>query len=775
MRLSFAAPVRPLAGLFAVVLALAALPAGARAQDCKMPGEEEHQSAPVCPFAPRLTLSPATLAVSQASVPVAITAVDEVIDGDTSSFRVMVDSVDVTSTWLRSRVVSGMWTAKVWTTSAAGVVALSRTVPRRRVDVRQCDLTNLCEERAAIYTLALPGVAVTPDGDATTMTAAPTRNRTFVVLNTGTQPATFQLKAECRDGISGAVLTGCSAPASVTVAAGVSANVAVTFPAPAGASFTISLHATQANAPGVQDAGWMQATVTPGGTAGTVRSGPVLRHVDLNSAGEISRGQCVTAAVGPGAAYECGDLRLAHALPAHRTKGRTWQPVLLYNSQHAQPRTTAYWDVTLPADAPVPASIQAVLYIAATNQAVMRTYAGSEWSPGSTRRIAVDFDAAALSTNQLVYYFQAIAIWDCCSQTSSVVASSWLPLVNRAGSPFGQGWWLAGLESLQCFNCTNGDLRLVWTGGDGSRRIYNSIGYNVWEATHSAGPRDTLRLAADGVYTRRLRGGGRVEFDAQGQHVRTVNRLNQTTTFTWQNGRMTAVHVPGPGGSADPYYSFVYDASGRLTSVNAVAPDAQGLVHASAERMVTLAYALGDRRVTSITDPDQRVVRFGFVNDSLAGMVRSRTDRRSKTQEFVYGPSGKLRQARLALAVGDTIVSRFEAVEEKGLRASVPLVAAYTLLDGPRTDVADRTWIWHADRGAPRRIRDAQGGETVVNRTDPRFPALPTEVVAPNGLRSTAAYDARGRVSQSTVQNPLGNGQNATTTYAYDERWTSRR
>ena len=63
----------------------------------------------------------------------------------------------------------------------------------------------------------------------------------------------------------------------------------------------------------------MQATVTPGGTAGTVRSGPVLRHVDLNSAGEIERSQCVTAAAGAGAAYECGDLRLAHALPAHRT------------------------------------------------------------------------------------------------------------------------------------------------------------------------------------------------------------------------------------------------------------------------------------------------------------------------------------------------------------------------------------------------------------------------------------------------------------------------
>ena len=81
------------------------------------------------------------------------------------------------------------------------------------------------------------------------MTSATTRNRTFAVRNTGTQPATFQLKAECRDGNTGAVLTGCTVPAAVTVAAGVSANVAVTFPAPAGASFTVSLQGPRRRTP----------------------------------------------------------------------------------------------------------------------------------------------------------------------------------------------------------------------------------------------------------------------------------------------------------------------------------------------------------------------------------------------------------------------------------------------------------------------------------------------------------------------------------------------
>ena len=74
-----------------------------------MPGPD-NQTAPMCVFAPRVTLSPGTAAVSQTSVPVSITAVDHVIDGDTSSFEVLLDNVDVTASWLKSRVASGTGT-----------------------------------------------------------------------------------------------------------------------------------------------------------------------------------------------------------------------------------------------------------------------------------------------------------------------------------------------------------------------------------------------------------------------------------------------------------------------------------------------------------------------------------------------------------------------------------------------------------------------------------------------------------------------------------------
>ena len=175
--------------------------------------------------------------------------------------------------------------------------------------------------------------------------------------------------------------------------------------------------------------------------------------------------------------------------------------------------------------------------------------------------------------------------------------------------------------------------------------------------------------------------------------------------------------------------------------------------------------------MTYIRDPDQETVRFAYGDASRPNLVTRRTDRRGTPLAFTFSPSGRLTSARLPLAPGDTIITSYASVEDRGIGTSVPVATAYTLLDGPRTDVEDRTFIWPAERGAPRRIRDALGGETVIRRTDSRFPALPTEVTSPGGRRSTAEYDSRGRVSRSRVHSPLGDSRAAQTRYAYDDRW----
>jgi hypothetical protein len=221
-------------------------------------------------------------------------------------------------------------------------------------------------------------VEVGPDGAALVEQAASTRTTSFTVRNTGAATATFKLTAQCRDA-QGQRITPCT-PSSVStspLAANSTFAVIVTYPAAqAGSMVTVLLSAAQTDAPGVQDAGW--ADVILQAASGAVGP-PAVALVPLNAGANVERGLCVTVATAARGAYECGDLRIAHGLPEHRTRGRTWAPALLYNSQHAHPRPIVYADVTVPAGPP--SSVEMVVRM--RDGAVHRaSFAGAGFAPG---------------------------------------------------------------------------------------------------------------------------------------------------------------------------------------------------------------------------------------------------------------------------------------------------------------------------------------------------------------------------------------------------------
>jgi hypothetical protein len=108
---------------------------------------------------------------------------------------------------------------------------------------------------------------------------------------------------------------------------------------------------------------------------------------------------------------------------------------------------------------------------------------------------------------------------------------------------------------------------------------------------------------------------------------------------------------------------------------------------------------------------------------------------------------------------------------------SVAVSQAYTRIDGPRTDVADHTDLWLTSRGAPRRIRNPEGAETLLTRGDTRFPSLVTAVRSSNAtgdsllLQSSATYDTLALVTRSVSHNPRGDLRNDTTVIIWDTKW----
>ncbi|HEY0017654.1 MAG TPA: RHS repeat-associated core domain-containing protein [Longimicrobium sp.] len=754
------------------ILALCARPAAAQGDYCTPPWEGS-QTGYGCEVSPEITLNPSSFFTSQPYVPFTVRASDYDRGLVDATFQVRVNGQPQGSPTVELIEWPNGWIDRQLVLS--GTVPLTPAAPTGTVTATVCDShypVTTCPEAAATYTLAIPGVEVTPKHQFTQLFSGTTRSTTFTVRNTGTAPATFAFTPACR-APGGASLPVCTAsPASAPVPAGGTQAVTVTFSGTlTGEAVGVRLAAAHTQNAGVHDTGWMEVALMSGSGTPQAQGAPLATLVNLSSGPIVARDQCLTVSLGGGAAYECGDLRLAHALPPHRTRGRAWQPVLMYNSQHAQPYPVAQVDVTLGAGVLPPDSLDVVLTLE-NGATVTRTFPVSSWYAGSTRRVAVGYSAA--QTGVYPYTLQVVNRYGA-TRVPGAVLKGTLTVVDRSASPFGSGWWVAGVESLHCINCHRGGDSLLWVGGDGSTRVFASTPGvpERWTAQNPAGAPDTITRhwpnATTAIYTRWLPGGGRVEIGPSGHSVRTVNRLGQETLFQWTDGRLASITVPGAGSGPAPAYVFTYDTYGgqpRLKQVSATTPTAPA-------RTVTLAHAHADRRVTSITAPDGVPVRFSYTSSTLPRLVTYRTDRRNVSQRFLYGAGGRLSGTWLPLTAADTLKTGLDPIESKGLTGLYMAPMAYSRIDGPRTDVADVTYVWHGPWGAPRRIRDGMGGETIVTHGDPRFPALATEVLAPGGIRSRAHYDTRGRVDSLRTFNPLGDGRDALTTYAYDDRWNA--
>jgi YD repeat-containing protein len=766
----------------ALALALGALfltPVGAQAQCITPPGQQQ-TTACTDAEAPSGSLLPSTGGLVQAAVPVVISWMDE---SPTSLAWVRWNGADVTPSF-----AVRTWRAPVPDADlgehgrATGSVVITAGQPNT-IEARVCDQAvqgsagGRCSTWTATYSVAPPpGVEVTPEsGFVSVVASGSAAAQAFTVRNTGGSTATFALTAACRDAADTLALATCSlSNSSVPVAAGATQTVTLSYSRPtAGRVLLLQVRAAQTGTPGVHDVGWVDVTVEGVGTSWLA---PVVSVVDLNSGTQIERSQCVTVSAGAGAAYECGDLRLAHALPTVITKGKARTPVLLYNSQHAHPRPTVYADVALPPTALPPEWVQAVVTV--NGVPYSRTFAGAEWRPGTTRRIAVQWDGSAMQTGVYGYTLQVTSHYGGGPAPAAPVSGE-LAVVNRRpewpGPGIGPGWGVAGVEQLVWLP---GRTRALRVSGDGGTRLYQSTGAGVLVAPSVSRP-DTLRLMTVQGQThayRRLPGGARVWYDSVGRHVRTVNAIGDTTHFAYDSaGRLLQIRVPRPDGGTASYDFAGRDALGRLHWI------ALALNGAHA-RLTVLDFYGTDAAVDLIYDPDGKYVRLEYADAQNPYRVTLRRSRGGAGRVgFGYDASGKLAWSRTYMdttaAHGD-IVAGFEAVESRGVAhapnttfTSVGASQVYTRLDGPRADVADHTWLWVGRWGAPARIRDAMGGETVITRGDLRFPALATEVVGPSGFRSVVAYDSGGRVVQSTEVNPLGDGVNRTVAYTWDERW----
>jgi hypothetical protein len=530
-----------------------------------------------------------------------------------------------------------------------------------------------------------PAVAVAPHDSATTKVAQLSATVTLTVKNSGTGTGSFDLANDCT--WAGVSIPCTRSPQTIgSLGAGATQPVTITFTAGTpGTQGTVKLVSNITNNPALKDSGVVTVTSVADANA------PTVAVANLNSGSTIERDLCLTVALGSDAAYECGDLRLVHSLPTVRTLNKVRAPALLYNSQHAHPFPLIAADIGLPAGAATPQTMEAVLTIAGVQYGPVFKWTGTDWTPGLVRRVTLGFDALSANRPTGVYdYLLEVRAVYADRVVTSVPTNAQIAIVNRSGSAFGAGWWLAGLEQLDV-------ATMVWVGGDGSVRKYLPTGTaNTWSAAAVDRP-DTLKFdAARQRYLRLLPDSARVEFDVAGRHVATVNRLHHETTFLYVNGNLSSMTVPPA--SAGKTYTFDY--VGTVMTVHAPAIGAQ-------TRNVVVAKNAGNQ-VLTITDPDNTTVGFGYLSGPT-NFVWSRVDRRGTTTSFRVDSAGRLAVDSTGLENGQIIEHRFTPAETRGLGAAsaAPSVlpdSAYTLLNGPRIGV-NLTRFWLDRFGAPFGLR----------------------------------------------------------------------
>lgn len=619
-------------------------------------------------------------------------------------------------------------------------------------------------------------VIVTPTNGLVPVTPFVERTYPFVITNSGAGLREFAYTVHC------SAADGGTATSSVTCA-----DVAgQTTPLGAGQSQTINARftGTTTDRDGLVT---VRVTSTDGSatSVGTIRTwlAPQGRIAvttrRVNGENAIERSACVTIAAGADAAYQCGDLQLAHVLPATTTMNKTRAPTLVYSSRHAQGIAYVAADVAVQSGTPLE-DVRITLKVKDATGVdrvdTSRTVRWlPQWSTGEPHRFVMGFNAASttlMSSGQTAGAFAyRLEVRSLINTEDVAVDEGVVIVVDRSASRFGRGWWLAGLEQL-VIGGPDTSMR-VWIAGDGSARIYKKQSPGVWTVDAPVDRPDTLTSAGFG-YRRLLSNGAYVEFDYDGRHVLTRNAQGHLTRFEWDANpaRLREIRLPVPSSSGiSRWYVFSYDANGsRLTAVTAPPTTVARQV------LIRSVGAATGFAIDTIIDPDGHAVAFEV---DQAKRVRARRDRAGYRTEFAYDEGGALRSSTTFMAgTGEDITHTFCAAETASLTSAQspcvdgvsPSINVRTLYDGPRSvaDAVDQTSFYVDRFGAPRSVVNALGQTTQIERSDTKWPLLATAVVSPRLHRVEAKYDpTSGLLVSQIATNPYDDQQPAKTDYKW--------
>ena len=224
---------------------------------------------------------------------------------------------------------------------------------------------------------------------------------------------------------------------------------------------------------------------------------------------------------------------------------------LTYNSMTANPLPIVLVHHTLDPTQSVPTTVNATL----TFNSVAGTtwyYNTSSFIPGDVQQIALQANAASLSTGRYSYSVQVV---DERSTNTTSTYTGTATVLNQSSSAFGDGWTLQGLEQVIPATDNSG---VILSLGDNGESLWFAGNPSVGGTyTTPAGDFSTLTKTSTG-YTRTLPDGTQITFGSSGYETATIDLNNNHTTYSY-NGSNQLTSIEDPHGN---YTTLTYS-SGR--------------------------------------------------------------------------------------------------------------------------------------------------------------------------------------------------------------------
>ena len=419
-----------------------------------------------------------------------------------------------------------------------------------------------------------------------------------------------------------------------------------------------------------------------------------------------------------------GGLYTAHAIPSYGPGSP--QLGLTYSSLAADPRPIFLDHFELdPAQTTAPSHVSAKLTLNGVAGSQI-WYDTSLLNPGDIMQIALQADATGLTTGRYSY---SIEIKSHYGTTVTTTHSGNVVIINGDDSLFGDGWSLAGLHRIH--SVTGGVILSVSSG----LSHWYADGQSSGTFTSPAGDFATLVRNANNTYTRTLKDGTKINFDANGRQTSVVDLNSNTTQYSWDtNGRLTSIVDANSITTA-----LSYNAAGRVSTITD-----------PASRVTAVTYD-GSHRLTRITDPD--TAEWDYAYDS-SDRLTSLTDVRNNATAFTYNFAGRIS----TVTRPDTTTEGLTSMQMRGLAQSpygtqgnpqiaMLAVEAQATYTDPRTNQWKSRLDW-LGFGAATQFVTPLGHTSVVHVNASGSDYMTTD---PISRRTFMQYDTKGNITKRTL------------------------